>query len=464
MRILKINMSSFLIILSSLLLSIYCRYYPIYEEIFNSKIGKIKAIDIESYETYSDYIKNHDYVVAYFHSDYCPECEEFIPIFNEASTYKILNKKWAFLRIDCARNSHACLNNGIDQFPYSEIYRHSEIVDAELPNDLVPLLELLYKLSTDPLVLIKSKEEFYKNFGYYSPIVEIDKLPEKREKNKKNKIDDDDDDEESDNIEKNENDNKEDNEDFYECIKSAANEEFIKTFYFGIIQTKDYKEKIVFDNENSPITYLWDGICDNALNFLRENKYPLLYQVDKYYLKELEDEQRLLITIVTFPQNEKIDYLIFSLYKKLAYENRQHIFGYVDYEEDPYVFNNSFKLELNNSNEIQLIINDFIDRSYYIHKTVFNIENQTEAEIIDEMKKIILNITNLKFETGSKFQDFINRLGINKMNNTQQVILIIVMIIFLVILVYFCGSPEDLDDDEYYEYEEVDTTGKEKSS
>ena len=164
MRILKMNMSSFLIILSSLLLSIYCRYYPIYEEIFNSKIGKIKAIDIESYETYSDYIKNHDYVVAYFHSDYCPECEEFIPIFNEASTYKILNKKWAFLRIDCARNSHACLNNGIDQFPYSEIYRHSEIVDAELPNDLVPILELLYKSSTDPLVLIKSKDEFYKNF------------------------------------------------------------------------------------------------------------------------------------------------------------------------------------------------------------------------------------------------------------------------------------------------------------
>ena len=76
----------------------------------------------------------------------------------------------------------------------------------------------------------------------------------------------------------------------------------------------------------------------------------------------------------------------------------------------------------------------------------------------------VLNITNLKFETGSKFQDFINRLGINKMNNTQQVILIIVMIIFLVILVYFCGNPEDLDDDEFYEYEEVDNSGKEKSS
>ena len=454
-------MSLILTLFLSLIASIICRHYPIYENIFTSKLGKVKAIDIESYETYTDYIKNHDYVVAYFHSDYCPECEEFLPILDEASRYKILNKKWVFLKMDCARNSHVCMNNGIDQFPNSEIYRNHEIVDADLPNDLVPLLELLYKLSTEPLIEIKTKEEFFKNYGYYSPIIEVDKLPEKKEKKVK-KDNEDDDDDESDVPEQT--DQSEETDDFYQCIKKAANEDFIKTFYFGVMVTKDFKEKIVFDNENYPVTYLWDGICDNAINFLRENKYPLLNKVDKFYLKELEDESRLLITIVTFPQNEKINYLIFSLYKKLAFENSKHIFGYVDYVEDSDLFNNSFKLELNNTNEIQLIINDFIDRSYYIHKPVFNIENQTDAEIIDEMKKIILNITNLKFETGSKFQDFINRLGINKMNNTQQVILIIVMIIFLVILVYFCGNPEDLDDDEFYEYEEVDNSGKEKSS
>ena len=456
-------MSIFLIFIISIISTSICIHYPIYENIYTSKRGKVKALDIESYETYLDYIKNHDYVVAYFHSDYCPECEEFLPILDEASTYKILNKKWVFIKIDCARNSHACLNNGVDQFPNSEIYRNHEIVDAELPNDLVPLLELLYKLSSEPLIEIKSKEEFYKNYTYYSPIVEVDKLPEKKEKEKKKKNDDDDDDDDEVSDLPQETDNSEEIDDFYQCIKKVASEDFIKNFYFGIMETKDFKEKIVFDNENYPVTYLWDGICDNAINFLRENKYPLMSKVDKYYLKELEDESRLLVTLITFPQNEKINYLINSLYKKLAYENKQHIFGYIDYVEDPDIFNNSFKIELNNSNEIQLIINDFIDRSYYIHRPVFSLENQTDVEIIDEIKKILLNVTNLKFETGSKFQDFINRLGINKMNNTQQVILIIVMIIFLVILVYFCGSPEDLEDDEYYEYEEVDT-GKEKNS
>ena len=456
-------MSINFIFIFSLISTTISIHYPIYENIFNSKRGKVKAIDIETYETYLDYIKNHDYVVGYFHSDYCPECEEFLPILDEASTYKILNKKWVFIKIDCARNSNACLNNGVDQFPNAEIYRNHEIVDAELPTDLVPLLELLYKLSSEPLIEIKSKEDFYANYTYYSPIVEVDKLPIKKEKLKKNKNDDDDDDdEESDKPE--ETDNNEEIDDFYQCIKKIANEDFIKNFYFGIMETKDFKEKIVFDNENFPVTYLWDGICDNAINFLRENKYPLLSQVDQYFLKELEDESRLLVSLMTFPQNEKINYLLNSLYKKLAYENREYIFGYIDYVEDPDIFNNSFKIELNNTNEIQLIINDFIDRSHYIHKPVFSLENQTDVEIIDEIKKILLNLTNLKFETGSKFQDFINRLGINKMNNTQQVILIIVMIIFLVILVYFCGSPEDLEDDEFYEYEEVDTTGKEKSS
>ena len=455
-------MSLIIIFFFSLFSAIISIHYPVYGNLFNSKRGKVKAIDIESYETYLDYIKNHDYVVAFFHSDYCPECEEILPILDEASTYKILNKKWSFLKMDCARNSHVCMNNGVDQFPNAEIYRNHEIVDAELPHDLLPLLELLYKLSTEPLIEIKTKEEFFKNYTYYAPIVEVDKLPEKKEKKKKQKKDDDDDDDE-DADKPVENNNNEEIDDFYQCIKKAANEDFIKTFYFGVMETKDYKEKIVFDNENYPVTYLWDGVCDNAINFLRENKYPLLSKVDKFYLKELEDESRLLVTIVTFPQNEKINYFIFSLYKKLAFENRKHIFGYVDYIEEPDLFNNSFKIELNDTNEIQFIINDFIDRSYYIHKPVFNIENQTDVEIIEEMKKILLNITNLKFETGSKFQDFINRLGINKMNNTQQVILIIVMIIFLVILVYFCGNPEDLDDDEYYEYEETDTTGNEKS-
>ena len=112
---------------------------------------------------------------------------------------------------------------------------------------------------------------------------------------------------------------------------------FIQTFYFGINETKDYKEKIVFDKENYPISYLLDGICQNAIDFLNVNKYPLLTKVDKYLLKELDDEPRILLTLIIFPNNTKINYFIFSMYKKLSFDKRKYIFGYVNYTEDPFI-------------------------------------------------------------------------------------------------------------------------------
>ena len=290
----------------------------------------------------------------------------------------------------------------------------------------------------------------------------------KENKNKDDDGDDDDDDEEDQNIEgTKENEEKKEGEgqeeDFFECIKNSANTDFIQTFYFGLTETKDYKEKIVFDNENYPITYLWDGICQNAIDFLNANKYPLLVKVDKYFLKELEDEPRKLVTIVSFPQNTKINYFINSMFKQLSFDNRKYIFGYVNYTEDPDLYDNFTKIVLNNTNEMQLIINDFEDRSHYLHWPIFNFENQTEKEIYNELKIILKNITNLNFITGSRIQDFINFIGINKMDTTRQIIFIIVLIIICLGCVYFCGNPEDLDD-EFYGYEEVDTSGKEKNT
>ena len=448
----------------------FCRKYPIYSKIELSKKSKNKkTIDLTSYEDYVDYIKKYNNVIAYFHSDWCEECEEFLPILDEASTYKIINQKWKILKIDCARESHICMNLGVDQYPTSEIYVKKELVSIDLPTDLVPLLELLYKLSTNPIVKMRSKDDFFKKYGYYSPIVEIEKLAEKEKKEMKKKINKNEDEEEKEdkNMEEGEEEEKakEEDDDLYGCIKKIANTDFIQTFYFGVTETKDYKEKIVFDNDNYPVTYLWDGICQNAIDFLNANKYPLLSQVDKYLLKELDEDPRILVTLVTFPDNPKINYFINSMLKKLAYDNRKYIFGYVNYTENPEVFDNYCKIELNNTNEIQLIINDFEDKSYHFHKPVFNIENETEKEIFDEMKILILNMTNLNFETGSRFQDFINFIGLNKMNTTKQIILIVVLILICIGCVYCFGNPEDLDDDLYeYEEEEVDTSGKAKST
>ena len=464
-----------------LLTLVFCRKYPIYDNIEKSKKGKKRAIDVASSEDYIEYVKNNKYVFAYFHSDWCDECEEFLPLLDEASTYKILNKKWVFLKVDCAKNNHVCMYLGVEQYPTNEIYVNNEQVYVELPKELVPLLELLYKLSTEPIVIIKSREEFFKKYGYYSPIVEIEKqneIEEKKEekvvkkvaKNKTEEEDDDDDDEDDEkeqkenNQESDESTDLEKDEDFLNCITKVAKTDFLQTFYFGLTETKDYKEKIVFDNDGYPVTYLWDGICQNAIDFLNANKYPLMSKVDKYLLTELDDDPRTLITIVTFPDNEKINKFIYSMFKKLAYDNKKYCFGYVNYTEDPEVFDYYAKIQLNNTNEIQLIMNNFEERSFYLHTSIFNIENQTEKEIFDEMNLLISNITGLNFITNSKFQDFINFIGFNKMDTTKQIILIIVLIAICLGCVYCFGSPEDLDD-EYYDYEEVETDdGKAKAN
>ena len=165
---------------------ISCFKYPINKKLIDAELGEISSIEVGTKAEFDQYVMSNEYVISIFHADWCGHCKRFLPVFDEASRYKILNKKWVFLKMDCARNSHVCMNNGIDQFPNSEIYRNHEIVDADLPNDLVPLLELLYKLSTEPLIEIKTKEEFFKNYGYYSPIIEVDKLPDKKAK-KENK-------------------------------------------------------------------------------------------------------------------------------------------------------------------------------------------------------------------------------------------------------------------------------------
>ena len=243
-----------------------------------------------------------------------------------------------------------------------------------------------------------------------------------------------------------------------ECIKKVANNEFLQTYYFGVTETKDNKEKIVFDNGNYPTVYLWDGVCQNAIKFLHANKYPLLYNVDKYYIKDLdeEEESRILVTLMTFPNNPKITNFISNDFKKLANENREYLFGYVDYEIDKDVFNNSISFYLNDTNEIQLIIYDFLYKSYYVHKEVFKIGQQNEKQIINEIEKLLLNITNLNFETGSKFQDFINFIGFNKMTTTKQVIVIIILLMICLGTVYIFGDDNDYLDDDLYDYEEVE--------
>ena len=433
-----------IILFNLLLYLIICRKYPLFEKLKKTKKDKPKSLYLKSSEDYNNFLDKNNYVITYISSDYCEDCRETSSLIEEASKYQMINRKWLFLKIDCSMYYEICQYLDIEEIHVNDMYKiyiKKERIDIQIPTELDPLLELLYKLSSNPIIKINSKDEFFSKYGYYNPIVEI----KRNESNDKKDI--------------------KIGKELIECIEKVAHDNFLQIFYFGVIESKDGKEKIIFDNGNYPVKYIWDGVCQNATNFLNKNKYPLISNVDKYFLKELDEdtEPHTLITLISFPSNKNIKNFISKAFKKLAYEERQYLFGYIDYDEDKKAFedyfNYNFNDELNSTNQMKLIINDFLYRSYYIHKNVFDIDIQTDKEIINEIENLLMNITNLKFETGSLFQDFVNFIGFNRMSSNNQVLLITVMIILSLVFSYRNGeSKENLDDDkyDYKEYEEED--------
>ena len=401
---------------------IFCFKFPLNEKIEESEQGNIKSINIESTEEYLNYIKSYDYIISLFHVDWCGHCQQFLPVLDKASSYKILNKKWIFLKIDCSKYPNICTNVGIERYPTIKLYKKKELLHIETPRELVPLLELLNKLSGSSIIKVSSKNEFFEKYGDFSPLIEI--LPQYK--------------------------GKEQESDFYNCVMNLANNEFIENFYFGIVDSTDNKEKIVFDYNGSNISYVWDGNCKNAIEFLYENKYPLLSKINSYFLSEIAKDSKILIFLITFPQNIKINNFIFSFFKKLSYDNRQYVFGYADYNEDKDI-SKYFNLKLNNINEIKLIIYDFNQRMHYIHNETFNIIIKNEIEIINEIRNIVKDINNLKYTTGSKIKDWINRFGFEKMSTNKQIIVVGIFVFGLLGIIflfsYFSNSKDNSDSD-----------------
>ena len=415
------KIETYFIILINTIKIIFGSKFPLFEKIEELEKGEIKSINIESIEEYINYIKNYNNIISLFHVDWCGHCQHFLPILDKASSYKILNKNWIFLKIDCSKYSNICTYLGIERYPTIKIYRQKQLLYIEPPRELEPLLEFLYKLSSNPIININSKKEFFQKYGDFCPIIEISSI------------------------------NGEESE-FFNCVKNLANKEFLQTFYFGIITSKDNKEKIVFDYNNLNISYIWDGDCKNAFNFLYNNKYPLITKVNTYFLKEIADDSKILIFLITFPQNKNINNFIFSFFKKISYENRQYVFGYADYNEDKDL-RRYFNLKLNNTNEIKLIIYDFNERMHYIHNNTFNIKISNEIEIMHEIQRLLKNINNLKYTSGSIVKDLIAKIGFEKMSPIKQIIFVGIFIFIILGLLFFCsylsGSNNDDNSDSF---------------
>ena len=404
------------------------KIFPIIDnKIKESEISQIKSINITNYEDYLNYIQNSTNVITLFHVDWCGHCRHFIPILDKASTYYFINKIWVFLKINCSIYSYICSILNVQFYPTIKIFKNQKIIYKEPPRDLEPLLKFLYKLSDSSIIEINSKNDFLNIYGEQSPLIEY-----------KN--------------------NTEENE-FIKCIKNLSENEFIMDFYFGLYESKNNEEKIIFDynnNEFNNLTYNWDGNCSNAFNFLYENKYPLLNEINSNFLKDVSRDLKTLVFVVTVVEFEKNNLLVLSEMKKMAFNERKYIFGYADYDKDKDI-SNYFGFKLNNTNDILLIIYDFNKRKYYIHNKIFNSGTQDKNEIINEIKYIVKNIDKLKFTTGSKFKDLFNFINFDEMSPHKQIVVVGIFVFILICIIYclFHLSDTNYEDNSEDEYDKI---------
>ena len=410
---------------------IITKKFPIInEKIKESKIEEPKSINIKSYEEYINYIKNNNNIISLFHVNWCGHCRHLLPIIDKASSYEIINKKWFFLKIDCSIYSYICSILNINRYPYTIIYKDKKILYKEIPRELNPLLQFLYKILDSPLIQINSDEKnFLEKYGDISPIIEYN--------------------------------NK--NSEFFICIKNLSENEFLEDFYFGIRESKNNKAKIIFNynnNMNLPNKiFEWGNNCTNVFYFLNENKYPLLNEINSDFLKDISYELKTIIFVITFMENILINNFVFSEMKNLSYNNRKFIFGYADYTKDKYI-SQFFNINLDNFNQMKLIIYDFKKRMYYIHNNTFNFRIQNKNDIYNEIQNLIKNINKLKFTSGSKIKDLFSFINLEEMSPQKQMIVCGIFVLILLGIIYlmfhFSGSNNNNnindEEDEFDEY------------
>ena len=145
------------------------------------------------------------------------------------------------------------------------------------------------------------------------------------------------------------------------------------------------------------------------------------------------------------------------------------MFGYVQCNQNKDI-SNYFKIKLSKESEIQIVIYNFDKEISYKHAINYDLNTIKEEEIESNIRELIKNINNLPFTSGSKFKDFLRKIGLMDMSPTTTIILVVVifgiLMSLLCFLFFFCDSEnnyEDLDTEEEKLLKQIKKNEEEKS-
>lgn len=364
-----------------------------------------RSVDIETKSELESYITNYDYVIAVFHMDWCGHCRRFLPILDTASTYHIA-KRFQFLKINCNLNE-ICNVFKVDRFPTIKVYNRGNELKIEPIRELEPLLEFIDKLTSNPMIEVDKKLQFYEDYGTYSPIAIYNS----------------------------------NNSAFISCINMLAKSDFLNTFYIGELKTNDVntKEHLVFDFNGHPISLNWNDNCDDMKAFLNENKFPVMQIINSNVIKKIQRNGKI-ASLLFIDANDKSQMnFVNKAYTKISYDHRKEVFGYVDMNTESGLASH---LKIDFKQKPRLLIYDFSNHRYYIEPKEFEMDKSEEA--YNEIERIANDIRRLKYTTGNALDDFLLKFGINRNSNMLVYILIGVLvgiIILMVGIILLCDRP-----------------------
>ena len=392
--------------------------YPINNKLIDAELGDITSIEMTTKEDFDKFIMKNDYVISIFHADWCGHCKRFLPVFDEASRYKVINKNWKFVKVSCSKNEYLCNSFGINGYPTLKTFKESKEIKRRPPRELGAFLEYLLKISSNPIIEIdnNSIEQFYKDYGTFSPIINY---------NSKNM-------------------------DFISCIKGLANKEFLTEYFFGLVKNDNEKnQKIIFNFDNNSITHTWGGNCDDVKTFLNNNLFPLVSDIDITFMRQMDKYQKTLFMIFYNSNNDLLNNFIKKEYQKISKDNRHLVFGFVNVNKN-HDLTNYFKINLSKESEAQILIYDFAREISYKHPTAYDVNIINEEILENNIRELIKNMNKLPFTSGSKFKDFFRKIGLADLSSTTTIILIVIIFgVLLSILCYLllcCESEDNYED------------------
>ena len=392
--------------------------YPINNDLFSSEKGEISSIEIISKSDLDQYILNNKYVIAIFHADWCGHCKRFLPVFNQASKYPIIANTWKLLKISCSKYEKICDSFNIEGYPTIKVFKNSqEIKGIFVPRDKENFLEFLIKMSNEPLIYINNTiQEFYDNYGTFSPLIKYNK----------NKTE------------------------FISCIKNLAyNKEFLSEYYFGLIPGKE--DKIIFNYDNNNVIFNYKGNCDEIKIFLRNNKYPLISEANFNIMRKMNRDNIRYICIIFYNyNNDIINKFVENEYKNISKENREIVFTYSLFNAKNEVAK-YFQVVLNKETEFQIFIYDFFKERFYKHQ-IYDINIISLDNVKDDIIKLIKNMDKISFTSINKINDFVSN---------HKFLLISIMILLIIAIFYLLCCCELVDEENVNKLEDKKQRQKE---